>query len=78
MRPAKRAEDDVVFVTEDDAEAPAPLTAKDASEPLKNVRVLPPFQVVYDTVPYRGGDMPEVPVSLADEWLRNSWVEPLA
>jgi hypothetical protein len=46
---------------------------KDA-EPLKRVRVLRPFQVVYDTVAYSNGDTPVVPVALADQWIKNQWV----
>ena len=49
-----------------------------APEPLKRVRVLAPFQVVHETRPYTGGDVVEVPESIADSWLLNKWVEILS
>jgi hypothetical protein len=45
-----------------------------APEPLKRVRVNVPFQVVYETIPYTGGQITEVPADVADSWLRNTWV----
>lgn len=44
-------------------------------EPNVSVRVLPPFSVAYDGVPYWGGATVEVPKSLADKWIRNQWAE---
>lgn len=68
---------DLAFTTEQDAEPRTmPLTVKDA-EPLKRVRVLAPFRVVYETRPYTDGDTPEVPEALAQEWVRNRWAEEL-
>jgi hypothetical protein len=43
-------------------------------ESVKRIRVLPPFQVVYETHPYTGGDTVEVPESIADDWILNQWV----
>jgi hypothetical protein len=44
-------------------------------EPLKRVRVLSPFQVVYAGTVYLPDSVAEVPVSLADSWILNQWVE---
>jgi hypothetical protein len=41
---------------------------------LKAVRVLAPFQVVFNTVVYRPGDVAMVPAALADAWIRDQWV----
>jgi hypothetical protein len=43
-------------------------------EPLKRVKVVAPFRVVYDGIAYSGSDVPEVPADVADSWLRNMWV----
>jgi hypothetical protein len=44
------------------------------AEPVKRVKVVAPFRVVYDGIAYSGGDMPEIPPALADEWLKAGWV----
>jgi hypothetical protein len=43
-------------------------------EPLKRVRVLEPFGVAHDGTAYFPGDIPEIPASIADSWLRSRWV----
>lgn len=43
-------------------------------EPLKKVKVLHPFSVAYQGVPYWGDSQVEVPESLAHDWIRNQWV----
>lgn len=40
----------------------------------RRVRVIGNFRVVHQGVPYVPGDVPEVPESLAQEWLLNRWV----
>jgi hypothetical protein len=56
------------IVLDDVDESPAP-------EPVVKVKVRAPFQVVYETVVYLPGAVVEVPESLSQEWLTNSWVE---
>jgi hypothetical protein len=58
--------DDLAFVVPPEEEV--------KPEPLKRVRVLPPFGVAHDGVRYFPGDMPEVPASLADRWIRSKFV----
>jgi hypothetical protein len=43
-------------------------------EPLKRVRVLPPFMVAHAGMQYFPGRVAEVPESVADEWVLNKWV----
>jgi hypothetical protein len=57
----------VEFIEEDDE---SPKHAK----PTRRVKVLSPFQVVYETVVYPPGAVASVPESLADEWIRAQWV----
>jgi hypothetical protein len=45
------------------------------SSPVR-VRVMPPFQVVHNTVVFRPGDVTEVPGSVAADWIRDGWVSP--
>lgn len=47
-------------------------------EPLKRVRVLRPFQVVYKGDVFLPDSVAEVPESLADNWILNQWVEQVA
>jgi hypothetical protein len=54
-----------------------PLTVvTEVPQPLKRVKVVAPFRVVYETIAYSGGDLAEVPADVAESWLRNSWCEP--
>jgi hypothetical protein len=41
----------------------------------RKVKVLPPYRVVHELVPYTKGDVVEIPGELAAEWLRHGWVE---
>jgi hypothetical protein len=43
-------------------------------EPLKRVRVLPPFMVAHEGTQYFPNSVAEVPESVADNWLLNQWV----
>jgi hypothetical protein len=43
-------------------------------EPLKRVRVLPPFMVAHEGTQYFPNGVAVVPASIADDWLLNQWV----
>jgi hypothetical protein len=47
---------------------------KAAPEPLRRVKVLPPFQVVHEAVVYRPHAIAEVPESVAAQFILNRWV----
>jgi hypothetical protein len=78
-RKPKRPADSDMLLIESDAEPGSGAKRKRPEEelpkpePFKTVRALAPFQVVYDTVVYRPGDVATVPASLADQWLLNRW-----
>jgi hypothetical protein len=45
-----------------------------APEPLKRVKVLPPYQVCHEGIRHFPGEIAEVPESLAEQWIRSQWV----
>ena len=47
---------------------------KEVPEPLRRVRVLPPFLVSHDGTSYWPQATPEVPESVAAHWILNGWV----
>jgi len=68
---------DLVFALDEDEERPRgqrPGSAQLAVAGPVRVRVMPPFQVVHNTVVYRPGDVAEVPGSVAADWIRDGWV----
>jgi hypothetical protein len=64
------------YLDDDEATTSEPLKVS-VVEPLRRVRVVAPYQVVYETIVYRPGDVPDIPVALADRWVRDGWVEEL-
>lgn len=45
------------------------------AEKIVKVRVRAPFRVVHEGNPHTDGDTLTVPVNVAQEWVRNGWVE---
>ena len=72
---------DLTFIADDDApegrrrgHRPSDDAPVVAPEPLRRVRVLPPFQVVRDGTAYWPEAVVEVPEPLAATWLLNRWL----
>jgi hypothetical protein len=65
---------DLVFLDDDVEVSNHPLSVKDVAATFKTVRVLDPYLVAYDGTAHYPNEVVEVPVSVADLWLRNRWV----
>lgn len=61
--------DDLAFFVERDKEVPAA-----EPEPLKRVRVLPPYGVSHQGARFFPDSIAEVPESVADKWIKSHWV----
>ncbi|OBK98029.1 hypothetical protein [Mycobacterium sp. 1165178.9] len=63
---------DLAFIQTDEHGHRTEAVAK--PEPLRRVKVLPPFSVSYEGNRYLPAQVAEVPESLADWWITNQWV----
>ncbi len=63
--------DDLAFIgTSEESELVA------EPEPLKQVRVIPPYLVSHEGARFFPDSIAEVPESVADKWIRSQWVTP--
>ena len=77
-RPRGRRPSPDLQYTEDCEVRPRPddeLDEVEVPEPLRRVRVLPPFLVAHTGTQYWPSAVAEVPESIASHWILNSWAE---
>jgi hypothetical protein len=62
--------DDLAFLVPHETDEPAA-----EPEPLKQVRVIPPYLVSHEGARFFPDSVAEVPESVADKWIRSQWVK---